>query len=131
MRLMRILAVALLLVTSSLLAAPPTLTFGVVESPVIFDGFVKELNTSANYKVALKVFPNFDELYKAFNANQVDIAYLGAVKYVEAHQELVAIPIVSDGTVQSFIFVKKDSPIKTVAELKGKSFAFGYEDSTS
>jgi phosphonate transport system substrate-binding protein len=131
---MRILAAALVLAAAPLFAAPPSLIFGVVETnagTTAYDGMVKHLNSSPNFKATLKIFPTYDALYDAFKTKSVDLAYIGAVKYVEARQELGVIPIVTDGTVQSVVFVRKESPIQTMEELKGKSFAFGYEESTS
>ena len=93
---------------------------------------VAHLNTSPTIEVELKVFSNHDLLVEALKQRKVDLAFLGAVKYVEAHQDLGAIPLVEEGTaVRSFIAVPPNSPIKSVDELKGKRFAFGYEDSTT
>lgn len=90
------------------------------------------LNTSPQIAVDLKVFPNHDLLVQALQEKKVDLAFLGAVKYVEAHAELGAIPLVQEGTaVRSFIAVPPSSPIQSVEALKGKRFAFGYEDSTT
>jgi phosphonate transport system substrate-binding protein len=93
---------------------------------------VTHLNSSPEIAVDVKVFPNHDLLVQALKDHKVDLAFLGAVKYVEVHQELGAIPLVQEGTaVRSFIAVPPNSPVKTVEDLKGKRFAFGYEDSTT
>ena len=93
---------------------------------------VAHLNSSPEIAVDVKVFPNHDLLVEALKDHKVDLAFLGAVKYVEVHQELGAVPLVQEGTaVRTFIAVPPDSPVKTVEELKGKRFAFGYEDSTT
>ncbi len=93
---------------------------------------MKHLNTSPDISVTTKVYPNHDELVKALRDKQVDLAFLGAVKYVEAHYEFGVIPIVEEGTnVRSAIAVPLNSPIQTIGALKGKRFAFGYEDSTT
>lgn len=115
------------------LAAKEAVTLGIADdtakeiAPVL-----EHLNTSPSIEVQLKVFPNHDELYDALRQKKIDLAFLGAVKYVEAHFDFGATPIVSEGpTVLSYIVVPPNSPIKSVAELKGKRFAFGYEDSTT
>lgn len=93
---------------------------------------VAHLNSSPLISVEVKVFPNHDLLVQALRDHKVDLAFLGAVKYVEVRQEIGAIPLVQEGTaVRSFIAVPPDSPLKTVEELKGRRFAFGYEDSTT
>jgi phosphonate transport system substrate-binding protein len=90
------------------------------------------LATSPAYDVTLKVFPNHDSLYAALKDGKIDLALLGPVKYVEAHDEIGAIPIVAEGEkVRSYIVVPAKSPIRTAEELKGKTFAFGYPDSTT
>lgn len=95
-------------------------------------GVVKQLNTSSSIAVDVKVFPSHEELYAALAANKVDLAFLGAVKYARAHKELGAIPIVAEAPdVKAIIAVKPASPIAKVEELRGKSIAFGYEDSTT
>lgn len=91
------------------------------------------LNTSADYKFTLKTYPDYEAAYGAFKAKKADFALLGPVKYVEAHNDTGAIPLVAEAPKmqQSMIVVAKSSPIKSVADLKGKKFAFGYEDSTT
>lgn len=93
---------------------------------------VRHVNTSPNIKVELKTYPSHDALYAGLKKNEVDLAFLGAVKYVEAHFELGAQPLVAEGSMnRSAIVVPPGSKIRTVADLKGKRFAFGYEDSTT
>ncbi len=90
------------------------------------------LNTSPDLQFEVKVYPNHDLLVDALRDHKVDLAFLGAVKYVETHSEIGAVPLVQEGTaVRSFIAVPPKSPVKTIEELKGKRFAFGYEDSTT
>lgn len=60
----------------------------------------------------------------------VDLAYLTPVAYLQAHAKggarLVAKTITDGkGSFKLMIVVRENSPIKTVAELKGKKFAFG------
>ncbi len=93
---------------------------------------VAHLNTSPKIEIAMKVYPNHDALVQALRDGKVDLAFLGAVKYVEAHYELGATPLVQEGTaVRSAIAVAPKSPITSVEQLKGKRFAFGYSDSTT
>ena len=95
-------------------------------------GIVAHVNTSPAVSVKLRVFPNHDALYAALRAKEVDLAFLGAMKYVEAHQEMGAVPIVAEGhATRSAIAVPPGSPIKRVEDLRGKRFAFGYPDSTT
>ncbi len=62
----------------------------------------------------------------------VDLAYLTPVAYIRSHEKgntrLVAKTVTNKkASFQLMIVVRDDSPIKTVADLEGKSFAFGDE----
>jgi len=97
-----------------------------------FGGILDHLATSDAYDFQVSTFPDYDALYEAFKAKKVDLALLGAVKYAEAHYETGALPIIAEGgMVRSMIIVSNDSPIKNIKGLVGKSFAMGYEGSTS
>ena len=70
------------------------------------------------------------EAIKEAADGSVDLAYLTPVAYLKAHEmggaELVAKTITKGkASFQLMIVVKEDSPIKTVDDLIGKSFAFG------
>jgi phosphonate transport system substrate-binding protein len=118
-------------------AAPPTVRLGLSsknaeETQKNFGTLMKYLASATDVKYEVSTYPTYEALYDAFKQQKVDIALVGAVKYVEAHHELGAIPIISEGgMIRSVIVVPKNSPLKTAAELKGKRFAFGYKDSTS
>jgi phosphonate transport system substrate-binding protein len=97
-----------------------------------FAGMIAHLQASPDFEFEISSYPSYEESYAALKAKKVDLVVIGAVLYVEAHHESGAVPIVAEGSaVRSMIVVKKDSPIKSVRELKGKSFAFGYDGSTS
>ena len=80
--------------------------------------------------VHLKLSPDMGAAINEVAQKQVDLAYLTPVAYLKAHEkgraQLIA-KTVTDGksSFQLMVVVKKDSPIKTVADLKGKRFAFG------
>lgn len=119
-------------------SAKQRLTFGVNEGAVVgqtareMAPVVAHLNTSPAIRVELKVFPSNDALYDVLRDRKVDVVFVGAVKYVQAHHEFGAIPLVAEGrSTRSSIAVPATSPVKTVEELKGKRFAFGYKDSTT
>lgn len=129
--LLRLFAVTAILAALPL-AAKETVVLGIADDVANINPVLQHLNTSPALDVQVKVFGNHDELYRALKEKKVDVAFLGAVKYVEAHFDFGATPIVSEGpTIRSFILVPPKSPITKVADLKGKRFAFGYEDSTT
>jgi phosphonate transport system substrate-binding protein len=82
--------------------------------------------------VALKLSPNMGAAIHGVASGNVDIAYLTPVAYLNARKrgevQLIAKTITNGkGSFQLMIVVKDDSPIQTVEQLKGKSFAFGDE----
>ena len=86
----------------------------------------KELGVAVN----LKLSPNMGAaINEAANAN-VDLAYLTPVAYLKAHDKgnaKIIAKTVTNGksSFQLMIVLKEDSPIKTIEDLVGKSFAFG------
>lgn len=67
---------------------------------------------------------------------ELDMVYFGGLTYVLARKEVDITPIVrgvADGTADNFslIIARKDRGIKSVADLRGKRFAFGDVASTS
>lgn len=98
-----------------------------------FGPFLKHLNSGGGeFAYVLETYDTPEKLYADFRAKKVDVAILGPVLYVRAHAEIGAIPIAADGgEYHSIVFVREESPIRSLEELRGKSFAFGYADSTS
>jgi len=80
--------------------------------------------------VSLKLSPNMGAAIQEIADKHVDLAYLTPVAYIKAHTKgdaKIVAKTVTKGkaSFQLMIVVKKDSPYKTVADLKGKTFAFG------
>lgn len=72
----------------------------------------------------------------ALEAGQVDVAYLSPLPYALATSRMkvqpLAMPIVKGKlTYQGIVFVRSDSPIKRLSDLKGRTMAFGDPTSTS
>jgi len=84
--------------------------------------------------VELTVPLNYAAVVEAFGADKVDIAYFGGFTYVQAHKRFDARPLVQrerDQAFHSLFITQADSPIGALADLAGKSFAFGDVNSTS
>ena len=133
-------ATLLLLAAASVAtAAPRTVTLATADgsSPGLaakeLAGILTHLNSSPDLKVVLKTYPSYDATYAAFKKGDADLMLVGAVKYVQAHSEIGAVPIVIEEPrwQESVIVVPHASTLKSVADLKGKRFAFGYEDSAT
>ncbi|HEY5603651.1 MAG TPA: PhnD/SsuA/transferrin family substrate-binding protein, partial [Gammaproteobacteria bacterium] len=80
--------------------------------------------------VVLKLSPNMPTAIDEVATGTVELSYLTPVAYIRSHQlgdtQLVAKTITNHkGSFKLMIVVREDSPIKTVADLEGKTFAFG------
>ena len=88
------------------------------------------LSKELGQPVILKLSPNMGAAIKEVADKKVTLAYLTPVAYLKAHKQggaKIIAKTVTKGkaSFQLMIVVRKDSPIKTVADLKGKTFAFG------
>lgn len=90
----------------------------------------KYLSKQLEQPVVLKLSPNMRAAIKEVSSGAVEISYLTPVAYIRSHQkgdtQLIAKTVTKDkASFKLMIVVRKDSPIKTVEDLVGKSFAFG------
>lgn len=95
---------------------------------------VAYLEKATGAKVELTVPLNYAAVVEAFGAGKVDIAYFGGFTYVQAHKRFGAQPLVQrerDQAFHSLFITRAESPISSLADLKGHSFAFGDVNSTS
>ena len=88
------------------------------------------LSKTLNRPVSLKLSPNMGAAINDTANGTVDLAYLTPVAYLKAHKkgnaQLIAKTVTKGkASFQLMIVVREDSPIKTVEQLAGKSFAFG------
>ncbi|UII73739.1 ABC transporter substrate-binding protein [Pseudomonas sp. HN11] len=81
------------------------------------------------YQIQWSEFPSASPLGEALNAGAVDIGALGDAPYVFALGAGASLKVVSiihaEGRNTTALLVPKDSPIKTVADLKGKKIVTG------
>jgi phosphonate transport system substrate-binding protein len=95
---------------------------------------VAYLEAKLGARVALSVPLNYAAVVEAFGADKVDIAFFGGFTYVQAHKRFGARPLVQrerDQAFHSLFITQADSPIASLADLAGHSFAFGDVNSTS
>jgi phosphonate transport system substrate-binding protein len=99
---------------------------------------IQILERDTGMKVQPFTTGDYVSVVEALRAKKVDVAWLGSFSYVlavdQADVEAFAAAVrksTGKATYASLIFVKADSPYQSVADLKGKSFAFVDPASTS
>lgn len=86
--------------------------------------------------VRLEIAKNYQAHIEAVGNNERDIAYLGPVPYIRvvdghgAKSILAQLEVNGKTTFRGAIVVRRESPLKSLADLTGKRFAFGDESST-
>ena len=95
------------------------------------------LSEKTPYKYELVLKKNYEETVTAVGEGEVDVALLGPLTYLEARSKYGAICILkprgadNNAVYRSVIIKKKDTPVETISDLKGKSIAFASTKSTS
>src|SRR5207249_4194439 len=84
----------------------------------------------------LTIFKSYDDGIKALCEGTVDFVHFGPASYIEAKRRNQKIELLAmehengEKRFQGVIFVAKASPIQTLADIRGKRFAFGDRNST-
>ncbi|MFQ6114221.1 MAG: phosphate/phosphite/phosphonate ABC transporter substrate-binding protein [bacterium] len=121
----------------------PIIYFGVISryNPRImiedYQPIMDYLTENTPYHFELKLGKTYEDAVRYLCSGEVQIASLGAVTYLEAHKQCGAVPIVrplnKEGNpyYRSITVVRNDSPLQSLADLRGRSFAFASLHSTS
>ena len=94
-----------------------------------YEPLAEYLSRRLNRNVILSVLPGYDKALSSFAAKELDGAFLGSMVYILAHArfgvEAIVRPENPDGTSSYYgvLFVRKDSNIRSVREMKGKRLA--------
>lgn len=95
------------------------------------------LSEKTTYSYDLMLKKNYEETVRGLGSGEIDLAFLGPLTYLEAHARYGAICILKPkgadnrAAYRSVIIRKKESPIASLSELKGRSVAFSATKSTS
>ena len=93
------------------------------------------LSQATGMKVVFTPVSDYAAVVESLATNKLEMAWLGGFTYVQAKIRThgTAIPIVqrAEDAVFTSKFITADPAIKTLADLKGKTFAFGAPSSTS
>ena len=88
------------------------------------------LESKTNIGIEFKALTMYGDIVTDFNKLELDGAFFGSFIYAIAHSKLGVIPVARpenpDGssTYHGLIFVRKDSGINGIEDMKGKTFAF-------
>ncbi|KFB68637.1 phosphate/phosphite/phosphonate ABC transporter substrate-binding protein [Candidatus Accumulibacter vicinus] len=131
------------LLSTAALAAEPPLKFGVGlfqpnrdKNDATYRPLADYLAARLNRPVALRTVDSWEGLAKSLANGETDIALMGPWGYVLANNEAGAQAVASilyddKPEYHAIIVTHPDSGIRTVADLKGRTFAFGDKGSTS
>ncbi len=125
-----------------------SLTFGVYQSDkatVMYRKFIPvleylqeamESRLGRPVDIRLRIFKGYEEANDAIVAGDVDFVRFGAASYVRAKERNARLQLLAleerEGKTFFYgvIIVPADSPVQSLADLKGKRFAFGNRNST-
>ncbi len=86
--------------------------------------------------IHIEIFPSYDEAIEALVAGEVDFVRFGPASYITAKARNPAIELIAmeeeegQKRFKGMIVVAKGSSVRTLADLRGKRFAFGDANST-
>lgn len=138
-------AICLSVLGLSTLVNAAELKMGIIplEAPKVmytqFTPLAEYLSKELGVEVKLVIGKDYQTIMDALGKNEVQFAYLTPTTYPKCEKQnpdagikpLVRFLVEGKGSYHSCIIIPSDSPISDVSQLKGKSFAFGSEDSTS
>ena len=102
-----------------------------------FQGIADHVGKAVGLPTKIFVSHSYNALIEAMEADKIDVAYLGGGTYVAAYNKGMGVVPMVVAKVQGrtyykgCIITRPDSGIKTLQDLKGKSFAFVSPTSTS
>jgi phosphonate transport system substrate-binding protein len=101
-----------------------------------FTPLTNYLSERLGMEVTLELSADYTEHIEKIGDDQVEIAYMGPASYVKLvdnyGEKTILGRLVTAGTptIQGVIIVRSDAPFTSLADLKGKKFAFGDPQST-
>jgi len=99
-------------------------------------GLKDYLEKKTGKQIELVVTTDYSSMIEAMRNNRIEVAYFGPLSYVLAHSKCAIEPfatLLKDGknTYQSVLIAHVGAGITTIADIKGKVFAYGDKASTS
>src|SRR5687768_11819454 len=104
-----------------------------------YNDFVAYLSREIGTKVTLRIANDYTAVIEGMKNRQIHVGFFGPGSYARAHEVSGGnvVPFVTtrnqDGSIGYFsvLYVKADSPYKTIADLKGKNLGLVDVESTS
>jgi phosphonate transport system substrate-binding protein len=130
------------MLTPSVTSAGEPLTFAIhpylptIEVVERFMPLVNYLSRETGYPIEIHVSKTYQEHIQNVGRDEFDLAYVGPAPYVTMVRQYGRKPLLSrlevngSPTFHGYIIVRKDSSIRTIANLAGKNFAFVDPNST-
>jgi phosphonate transport system substrate-binding protein len=127
----------------TIVSAQADIVFGVIpleDKEVMtqkFTALVQYLGDQLGESVTLKIGKDYNEIETGLSDGTIQVAYIGPSGIVKANKNNPAViplvKVVKSGSpfYKSYVIAKKDSPLNSPSDLKGKVFAFGDKGSTS
>jgi phosphonate transport system substrate-binding protein len=110
----------------------------VVKQKQLFQPIADFLSSNLGIPVEAAITTSYAALVEAQKNKQVNLGYYGPFSFLFAEQQFGAVPILIDspdgvrpGSYNSLLLAGKNSPVKTVQDIKGKDFTFVDPESTS
>jgi phosphonate transport system substrate-binding protein len=95
-----------------------------------FTPLAQMLSTTLNREVIIETDKNFSAFMSRVYAQEFDLVHLNQLQYIQAHQHAGYTAIAklcesSDCTMRALIVARADTAIQDIADLRGKTIAFG------
>lgn len=124
--------------------SPDQIRFGLLpaEDPTLmvemFDGIADHIGKSLGLPVTVRVSESYNSLIEAMRSGHLEVVYVGGsqyVKMIDLGMDVVPLVLNRDTSNRTYykscIIVRADSDIKTLDDLRGRTFAFVTPTSTS
>jgi len=101
-----------------------------------FSPLADHLSRELGRPVQISIADSYESHINAIGRGKADIGFMGPASFVKLTSRFGRVPLLAafetkgSRTFRGVIVVRKDSPIKTLSQLRGKKFAFGDVNST-
>ncbi|MBU1083474.1 MAG: phosphate/phosphite/phosphonate ABC transporter substrate-binding protein [Candidatus Omnitrophota bacterium] len=109
----------------------------ILEQKAKYGAVSRYLSKKLGMDVHISILEKYEDIYGAFSKKEIDAGFFGSFSYVKAHDalgvEVIARPVWKDGIASytGYIFVRKDSSILSVPDMKGKRLALVSKETTA